>query len=209
MDPSAIDPNIIYLGLVVSLWIGVTGAYVPGTGIIEGAALLGIAGSIYVLAQMDVNWLAALMIIIGVSGFIVMPFIRTQLAALALGGLALQGLGGLLLFSGSQMVSPLVIGVTLIVPYAYHHWILLPMLRRISEQPVGDKDDLLIGMTGRVVKDLDPIGTVNVKSELWTATSDQPLKQGDPVIVVERNGLQLVVEKVKQKRHEYEQESEV
>lgn len=207
MNPATIDPNLVYLGLVISLWIGVTGAYVPGTGIIETAALLGLGGSIFVLAQMEVSWIAVLLIVIGVSGFIIMPFIQTQYAALALGGLAMQGIGGLLLFNGGDSVSPLVIAVTLVLPFAYHQWILLPMLQRINQQPISDSDDTVIGMTGRVTRDINPTGTVNVRSELWTATSEKPLKQGDAVIVVERHGLQLVVEKIKQKRQDQEREA--
>lgn len=196
IDPAAVDPNWIYLALVISLWIGVTAAYIPGTGVIEVIAALGMIGSIIVLVQMPTNWLAVMLLVVGISSFIVMPFIQHRLAALAVGGLALQGIGGLLLFDGMS-VSPFVILLTLLIPLAYHQWVLLPMLKSINRQPVTERDDLLIGAVGRVTKDVDPIGTINVNSELWTATSDEFLKAGDRVMVVGRSGLQLVVEKVK------------
>jgi membrane protein implicated in regulation of membrane protease activity len=41
---------------------------------------------------------------------------------------------------------------------------------------------------------------VNVRGELWTANSDQPLHSGEEVVVVERDGLSIFVEGVKQKR---------
>jgi membrane-bound ClpP family serine protease len=55
-------------------------------------------------------------------------------------------------------------------------------------------------MEGRVVKALDPIGTVQVNSELWTATSSKTLASGTRVVIQERNGLQLFVEATKDKR---------
>jgi membrane-bound serine protease (ClpP class) len=208
IDAAVIDPNLVYLALVFSLWIGVTAAYVPGTGFIEVLALAGLVGSLVVLSHMPVQWWAVLLLVVGVSGFMVMPFIKTQLAALAVGGLALQGIGALLLFSGGMMVSPFVIFLTLAIPLAYHQWVLLPMLKTVSQQPTSDKDELLIGMRGRVTKEINPIGTVNVNSELWTAASDEHLKPGDEIVVVERNGLQLVVEGIKRKRRDDEPDNE-
>lgn len=212
MEP--IDPNLIYLALVFSLWVGVTAAYMPGTGIIEVLAFAGLVGSFLVLMNMPTNWIALLVLVVGVSGFIVMPFIKRQYAALATGGLALQALGALLLFDGI-MISPFVIALTLVIPLAYHHWVLMPMLRVAEAQPVSDKDNQLIGVRGRVTKRIDPIGTINVNSELWTATCEDVLEPGDIAVVVERNGLQLVVEAVKRKRRDttengdYSQKAEV
>lgn len=197
INPETVDPNWIYLGLVLSLWIGVTAAYIPGTGIIEVLASGGLIGTMIVLVQMPTNWLAVMLLVVGVASFIVMPFVQQRLAALAVGGLALQGIGGLLLFEGDHRVSLFVILLTLVIPLAYHQWVLLPILRHIKKQPVVERDSQLIGAVGRVTTDIDPVGTVNVNSEQWTATSDEPLKAGDRVIVTGRSGLQLTVEKVK------------
>ena len=202
IDPATVDTNVVYLALVASLWIGVTAAYMPGTGLFEFLATVSFIGSLVAIAQLDASWLAVLMIVVGVAAFMVMPFIKHQYAMLAVGGLVLQTLGGLFLFGGDQAVSLLVIAVTVALPLVYHQLVLMPMLKRVTNQPVANKDELIIGMMGRVTKDLDPIGTVLVDSESWTATSETPLKAGDTVVVVERNGLQLMVEKVKQKLRE-------
>lgn len=202
VDPALVDPNILYLALIFSLWIGVTAAYVPGTGIMEGVAVLGLVGSLIVLAQLPTNWLAVLVLVIGVAGFIIMPFIKHQYALLAVGGLGLQALGGLFLFRDGLSVSVLVLILTVLIPFAYHQWVLLPMISNIIRQPVADKDNLLVGMVGRVTQEINPIGSVLVNSEQWSATSDQRIKAGENIIVVERNGLQLTVEKLKKKNTE-------
>jgi membrane-bound serine protease (ClpP class) len=194
-----LDPNITYLVLVFGLWIGVSATYIPGTGIKELLAVVALVASAIMLGSMPTNWLAVLVLVIGVLSFIVMPFLKQQLMLLSIGGLVLQGAGAWLMFNGLQ-VSPLVIALTVVIPLLYHRYILMPVFTRVRQQPILDEDDLLIGAHGRVIKALNPTGTINVRGEMWTATSDRPLEAGDEVIVVERAGLQVIVEGVKHKR---------
>ncbi len=201
INPATADPTLIYLLLVGSIWIGITAAYIPGTGIIEALAGAGIIASFVFLAQMPTNWFAVMIVVVGLSGFIVMPFIRQQYATLAVIGLAMQAAGGLLLFDGLR-VSLFVIALTVVIPFAYHQWVLLPMLRTIGQQPVSDRDNTILGMTGRVVKPITPDspGTINIDGELWTAVSEQELPANEEVVVVQRQGLRLIVESFKPKR---------
>lgn len=198
------DPNIVYLVAVLGLWFSVTAVYVPGTVLVEKLAFVGIAGAAILLFQMPTNWLAVMALIVGVLGFIIIPFLKTEIAPLAIVGLALQGFGGYFLFY-DRPVSPLLIGFTLLIQFAYHTYVLMPMLRQIREraaQPV-DRDSQLVGMQGRVTKALDPIGTVQVNGELWTALSveaDVTIEPGETVVVIGREGLQLTVESLKRKR---------
>jgi membrane-bound ClpP family serine protease len=175
---------------------------------LEILALIGLVGSIISLAQMEANWLAVLAIAVGVSAFIIMPFAKEQYTPLAVGGLILQGLGAVFLFNDGTAVSVFIIGVTLAISLAYHQLVLFPMFKKVREQPIEHRDDQLIGARGRVIKELNPMGSVRVNSEPWTAISDKPLKVGDEVIVVERSGLQLVVEGIKHKRAEQDTEEE-
>jgi membrane-bound ClpP family serine protease len=201
IDPAAVDSNLIFVALIVSLWIGVTAAYIPGTGVLEGIALLALGAVLYVLLQLDVRWLAVLLIVVGISVFSIVPFINLKQPLWALGGLGLQAVGSFLLFEGNT-VDAFVIFLTLVLPLGYYVFILLPMLANARRQPVMQKDDLLIGAIGRVTRTIDPVGTVHVNSESWTATSQQKLQPGTPVQVIERRGLQLVVEGIKEKRRE-------
>lgn len=198
------DPNIVYLVAVLGLWFSVTAVYVPGTVLVEKLAFVGIAGAAVLLFQMPTNWLAVMALIVGVLGFIIIPFLKTEIASLAIVGLVLQGLGGYFLFY-DRSVSPALIGFTLLMQFGYHTYGLMPMLRQIREraaQPV-DRDSQLVGMQGRVTKSLNPIGTVQVNGELWTALSveaDVTIEPGETVVVLGREGLQLTVESLKRKR---------
>jgi membrane-bound serine protease (ClpP class) len=194
-----VDPNLVYLALVFGLWLGVTAIYVPGTGVLEVVAAVVVIGCIALLTTVSVNWLAALAMIAGILAFIIVPFLHQRQTAIPLAGLALHAVGAWFMFEGTA-VSPLMIAVTVGVSLLYYQYVLMPLFTRMRQQTPVSQDETLIGARGRVVKALNPTGTVNVHGEMWTAISDRPLQPGDEVIVVERDGLQVTVEGVKAKR---------
>lgn len=194
-----IDPNVVYLALIVGLWLGVTATYMPGTGLLEVLAGATLIGAVFMLGNMPTNWGAVIILVLGVLSFIVMPFLKRQFVPLAVGGLVLQAVGGLFMFHG-VVVSPLIVLLSVVLPLGYYRYALLPILDRMQAHPVMDDDDSLIGARGRVVQPLNPTGTVRVRGETWTATSDHPLEAGDEVVVVERDGLNIYVEGIKRKR---------
>lgn len=52
----------------------------------------------------------------------------------------------------------------------------------------------LISRVGEVVSDIDPSGQVKIKNEIWQAESDEPIPEGERVIVRGTEGLVLKVE---------------
>lgn len=200
-----VEPNIAYLILVCGLWVAVTAAYVPGTGILELVALGALVIEIVILSTLPTNWFAALMLVIGVLSFLLIPLINQRQARLAQGGLILQAVGGFFLFSHVQ-VSWLLIALTVGISLLYHRLALMPLLNRTRQQAaVIDDNGQLPGMLGRTTKTFERVGrlymgTVYVNGEQWTATSEKPLQAGDAVVVIERDGLQLSVEGAKHKR---------
>lgn len=193
------DPNIIYLTLLFGLWLAAIAIYLPGSGILEILALGFLAFEVLILTRVPTNWGALLVLVVGVLGFLTMPLILPKLERYALGGLVLQTIGSLFLFNG-QPVSWAIIAITIGVSFAYHRYLLMPILRSHRNHAAPTEDELLIGARGRVIKPLDPIGTVLVRGEQWTAYSDKPLPANEEIVVLERDGLQLYVEGVKHKR---------
>jgi membrane-bound serine protease (ClpP class) len=193
------DPNVVYLLLLIGMWASVFGIYIPGTGIVEVFALVALVGAFLLLVTNPLtNWLAAILLGIGVFGYLLVPLFRRDLARLALVGLALQAIGGFFLFSDNS-VSALVIAATVGISLAFYQLALLPFLNRQASEPAVGDDELLAGATGWVVTALDPIGTVNVRSEIWTAYSDEPLQPGERITVIAKEGLRLHVERAKSK----------
>ncbi len=197
-----VDPNIVYLILIAALWLSVTAVYLPGTGIVEVLAVGGLIGALALLTQLPTNWLAVLLLVIGVLGFLIMPLIEKRLALISVTGLILQGIGSLTLYNGGLAVSLPLIVVTIGAALLYHRYALLRVLESHKQQPAMIDDETIIGAGGYVQKAIDPVGTVYVRGESWTARSDEPLPSGTPIAVVDRDGLTLFVEAVKQKHHQ-------
>lgn len=199
-----LDPNVVYVLLVAALWAVVTAVLLPGTGLIEVIALGGIGASILLLAQLPTNWLPVILIVLGVMMFLVLPLADYRFLGIGLLGLTLQAIGGWTLFFGSTLVSPVIIGVSVIVSLVYYRFALVPALQTQRGKPQMLEDQSLIGLRGRVQAMIDPVGTVYVSGESWTARRGDDLKDaigiGAEVIVREREGLTLYVEPIKEKR---------
>lgn len=198
-----LDPNLVYLILIAGLWLSVTAAYIPGTGIVEVLALIGVVAALIALSALPTNWWAVILIVGGVLGFLIMPFIDRRFALLATGGLALQAVGSLLLFDGAPVGLPVIV-VTIAAALLYHRFALLPTLAHHRSNPAMLEDEPLTGLHGYVQHALDPVGTVYVRGESWTARSEQKIDAGAEIAVVDQEGLTLFVEPVKQKRHQEE-----
>ena len=199
-----LEASLVYLLLVFGLWVMVTAIYVPGTHIAEFLMVGALGLSVYFLSTMPTRWGMVALLALSVTGFLLLPFFGQRWQHYAEGGLVFQAIGGFLLFEG-QLVSPLVIAITIGLSLLYHRRILLPILAAQQQLPTLD-DETLVGAQGWVASPLVPnesgsaVGTVNVRGELWTARSHGALDSGDEIIVTERDGLQLFVEPHKRKR---------
>jgi membrane-bound serine protease (ClpP class) len=198
-----LDPNLVYLILIAGLWLSVTAAYVPGTGVVEALALVGVVAALAALATMPTNWWAVILIVVGVLGFLIMPFLDRRFALLAVGGLALQAVGSLTLFDGAMVGLPVVF-VTIVGALLYHRFALLPTLEHHRGSPAMLEDEPLTGLHGYVQSALDPVGAVYVRGETWSARSDHRIDAGTEVTVVDQEGLTLFVEPAKHKRQQEE-----
>lgn len=198
LNLATLDPNLVYLALVLGLWVALTAAYIPGTGLAEVTAFVLLAGTVAVLASLPTNWVAVVILILGLSSFLMAPFVNERFGQFAEVGLIGQAIGGYWLFAGSDLVvSPLMIALTVVLAALYNRFILLPTMRSQHASNEYDEADRVIGIRGRVVKDLDPVGTVYVNKELWRARSDETLLKDVAVIVTGQDGLELFVEKAK------------
>jgi membrane-bound serine protease (ClpP class) len=199
-----IDPNLVYLILILGLWMSVTAVYMPGTGVVELLAGIGVIAALVVLANMPTVWWAVILIVVGVLSFLVIPFIDRRFAPLAIGGLVLQAVGSLTLFTDGVSVSLPLIVVTIVASLVYHRYALLPALEHHRSKPAMLEDEPIVGMNGYVQSTLNPVGTVYVRGETWTARSDQPLEKGTEIAVIDQEGLTLYVEALKHKRRQEE-----
>jgi membrane-bound ClpP family serine protease len=195
-DFALIDPNLIYLALVAGLWLGVTALYVPGTWIPELVSLLLLVGSLIALGSLATTWWAVVVLFLGVSMFLFLPFFGERYGRFSEIGLIGQLIGGWFLFQ-DQTISPIVLAVTVILGFLYNRFVLVPTMKNQRRYNEYDESNAVVGIRGRVVKDLDPVGTVYVNKELWRARSSEDLSTDTAIMVVGQDGLELIVEKAK------------
>lgn len=190
------DPNLVYLVLVLGIWMAVTAAYMPGTGIVEALAVVLAVGGLLLLASLPTNWFAALLVLVGGVLFLVVPFVEERYRMIAFGGLALQVLGSLFLFNGLY-VSPVLIFTIALLSLAYYRFVLTPLLHTHHQSAALRTDRPLIGEYGRVQSALNPSGMVRVQGESWSARASEdsptPIPVDATVVVLEQEGLTLIV----------------
>jgi membrane-bound serine protease (ClpP class) len=148
-----------------------------------------------------VNWGGVALIVLAVILFIL--DIKVAGYALSVGGAIAFILGSLMIFSPLTPASPavpsLVVSRPLIVvmTIAITAFFVFALSAGIRAQRARVISGIhaLVGATGIATSDLDPQGTVQVKSELWSAVADEDetIRKGEQVTVVAAEGVKLKV----------------
>jgi len=195
-----VDPNIAYLLLTLGIIALTAEFYHPG------AILPGVTGAICLIlafvafGSLPVNWGGVALIVLAVVLFIL--DIKVAGYALSVGGVIAFVLGSLMIFSPFGPASPVMPRLTVSWPLiaimtasiaGFFIFALSAGLRAQRARLVSGIETV-VGATGVATSDLDPRGTVQVKSELWSAvTEGESIKKGERVRVVDVEGLRLRV----------------
>jgi len=194
------NPNVAYLLLVVGLWAGVTSFTAPGTGLPEAAMLICLSLAAIGLARLPVNVAGLALIGLSVVLFVLELKLAAHGAFLLAGAAAFAG-GSLFLFrpgpsDASLTVSRWLVAGTSLATIGFFGFALGKVLET-RHAPPAHNPDAVIGATGEARTAINGAGSVYVGGELWSASSDEAIAAGEPVIVVKRDGLTLKVSKVK------------
>jgi membrane-bound serine protease (ClpP class) len=194
-----INPNVAYLLLIIGLWASITAFVVPGTGLPEAIAAVALVLGVTGLAHLPVDFIGAALIALAFILF-VLEFKIVSHGALTVGGIGSFALGSILLVKPTDTqpgVSLVVVGVTTLATIVFFVVAVRAALRTFR-QPVFSSSQRLIGAHGVVKQTLAPVGTVQVKSELWSAMADEPVAAGEHIVVTKIEGLRLRVARDKQ-----------
>jgi membrane-bound serine protease (ClpP class) len=195
---SLIMPNVVYLLLMAGLWLAAMAIVSPGTGLLEiGAfAVLILAGLGTLRVPLDL-WA------LGVIGLGVVLFVgalrwrRTALwlvlsaVLLSVGSAFLLGME-----AGQTAVHPLLAAAVSILTVAFF-WVAVRRGVLAQRSKPAHDPEAILGQVGDVRTALDPVGSVYVGGELWSARSETALPVGIPVRVRGREGLVLLVDPVR------------
>lgn len=197
------NPRVVFILLAIGAILIVIELASPGgfaAGFVGGVVLLGAIAGMF---NLPVNWLALILMLLGMGLF------AAELHAPGWGGFGIAGaacflLGGFLLF-GDYATAP---GISA-PPVSVGYWtlggvaaflaVIVVWLWRFARKArtirVKSRSSQIIGKIGVVRTSLDPKGSVQVESELWSAESDsgETIPSGESVIVSEMDGLTLKV----------------
>jgi len=192
------NPDVVYLLIAGGLISAVLTLASPGTGFLElgSVFILGLAGWSIVVNNIPINWWAILLLIVGFILFIIAIFKARFWYMLALAILALI-IGSAFLFSGKNWYTPgvnLATALTVSVLSSVYFWFIgKKSIQAATARPKHDLEEL-VGKIGEAKTYIHEDGTVQVTSELWSARSETPVKTGQRVRILGREGFTLKVE---------------
>lgn len=191
-----LNPNIAYLLLAGGLVLIVLSLLSPGTGVLEIAAVFAILLAGWEVYNLPVNSWALLILLVG--GVLFIASVRKDRGwALLAGSILALVLGSAFIFRSEKWwipaVNPILAALVAVLSAGFFWFAGRKILEASIQRPTHDLN-ALIGSMGEARTTIHQEGTVQVRGELWSARSEQPIPLGAHVRVVQREGLVLVVE---------------
>lgn len=194
------NPNIVFLLLSVGVQALLIELSSPGGWVAGFIGVICLALATYGLGILPVNWFGLVFLLMSFVLFIVDIKAPTH-GALTAAGVGSFIAGGLILFNSPSIPSfqrvsvPLVVATGLVTAATFGA--IVGFAIRAQRKPILTGRESVPGREGVVKKRLDPVGSVQLNAEMWTAESvtGETIPAGASVRVVEVRGLKLMVER--------------
>ncbi|HET7033871.1 MAG TPA: nodulation protein NfeD [Casimicrobiaceae bacterium] len=188
------DPGVA----LILMMIGIYGLFFEFSN--PGFVLPGVAGGIclvialFALHMLPVSYAGLALILLGIAFFIAEAFVPSY-GTLSIGGIIAFAIGAVLLIDsdvpGFGIPRSLIAGLAIVS--AVFVALVSGLALKARRRPVVSGSEELIGSVGVVQDDIEREGWARIHSEQWRVVSPVPLKAGQSVRVVERDGLVLTV----------------
>lgn len=188
------NPNVAYILLLIGIYGLIYEFSNPGTVLpgIVGAVSLVLA--LYAFQLLPVNYAGVALMLLGLALMIAEAFMPS-FGALGVGGIAAFVVGSLILVDTE--VPGFGLSVPLVLSFALTSTLLLVvvigMAIRSRRRAVVSGPEQLLGAVGEALGGFPNDGSVHLRGEIWSARSTVPVKPGQKVRVLGREGLTLVV----------------
>lgn len=195
------NANLVFLLLSIGVQAILIEISTPGGWVAGFIGVVCLALAVYGLGILPVNWFGAVFLVLAFVLFVLDLKAPTH-GALTAAGAGSFIAGALVLFNSPaapsfQRVSiPLVVGVGAALGLLFFGMMTLAL--RARHLPVRTGQEALVGQRGAARTALAPVGSVLVRSELWTARLEPdspPVHRGDRVVVTSVEGIELRVRK--------------
>lgn len=196
------NPNIVFILLTIGVNAIIIELSSPGGWLAGFIGVVCVALAMYGFGVLPVNWFGLVFLATAFALFVLDIKAPTH-GALTAAGVASLIIGGLVLFNSPgtpsfQRVSvPLVVAISLITAGIF--FTILTFGIRALKTPPRLGLESLPGKTGIARSDIDPVGSVQLASELWTAElvpGEAPIPAGTRVEVIRAQGVHLVVKQI-------------
>ncbi len=194
-----LNPNLAYLLLVGGFSMALLAILTPGTGFLEIGAIFALLLAGWGVYNLPINYWALIILVLGVVPFIFAVRKSRRMVFLAISILALI-VGSVFLFRGEiwwkPVVNPVLASVVSLLAGGFF-WIVVQKTLEAGDEPLAHDLGPLIGAVGEAKSDIHHEGSAQVRGELWSAFSENPISEGALVRVVKREGFMLQVEETK------------
>ncbi len=192
------SPELASILLIIGIYGLIYGLTSPGMGAeVLGAICLILA--LFGLGVINVNYMGVVLILLGIL-FLVAELLTPTYGVLGAASVICIVLGTLMLYreplmprdfyqSFTMLVGGLGLGIGAVMTFG----IIKVLQIKKAKKKVGA--EALIGKKGRVVSFSNGEGIAKFNGELWKIVSRDDLRKGDRVVIVDREGLVLVVRK--------------
>ena len=191
------DPNIAYILMMLGFYGLLFELYSPGTilpGVVGGICLI---LAFFAFQTLPVNYAGVLLILFGFV-LLIAEIKVTSFGLLTVGAVISLILGSIMLIKSPLPFLKISWGVilpTVIFTVAFFLFALYLVIRSQNKKPVAGIEGL-IGEVGEVKETIDPVGSIFVHGEIWTAESDERIEKGERIKVLEINHMRMKVKRV-------------
>lgn len=198
------NPNIVFLLLTIGVQAIIIELYSPGGWVAGFIGVVCVALAMYGLGVLPVNWFGILFIILAFVLFI-LELNTPTFGGLTIAGVASLIIGALVLFNSPGVPSFQRISIPLVVVTSSVFGVLfvgiLLFAMRSQRAPVQMGIESVIGKQGEVKAEINPVGSVQVGGELWTAElqpGQKPIPAGSRVEITGKHGIRLYVKLIEE-----------
>ncbi|PWH19028.1 MAG: hypothetical protein DDG59_04450 [Anaerolineae bacterium] len=198
------NPNIVFLLLTIGVQAIIIELYSPGGWVAGFIGVVCVALALYGLGVLPVNWFGIIFIIIAFVLFI-LELNTPTFGGLTAAGIASLIIGALVLFNSPGVPSfqrisiPLVVVTSTALGLLFVGMLLFALRTQRTAVQMGIES--VIGKHGEVKAAINPVGSVQVGGELWTAElqpGQQPIPVGTRVEITGKQGIRLFVRPIQE-----------
>lgn len=188
------NPNIAYILMLIGIYGIFFELYNPGAvlpGVLGGICLI---LGLYALQTLPVNYAGLMLILLAIVLFL-LEIKVTSYGILSIGGVASLVLGSIMLIDSPLpflQISWQVILSAAITTSAFFIFAIGMAIRSQRRRPTTGREGL-VDEIGKVIEPLNPEGTIEVHGEIWQAITDDKIKKGQKVKIVEVDPKHLVL----------------